>query len=283
MFVSLKELLKDANKNNYAVLAVNCINVEMAQAVIRAAEQLKAPIIVNLLQEHLQTHLAAKYLFSGIKQLALDSQTKVAICLDHGQDKKFVKQCIILGFSGVMIDASMFDLAENIKTTKEIMEFAKSFEVGIEAEVGCMGAVLDANYTAEQMFTKPAEAIEFIKQTNVDCLAISYGSSHGAYPKGYVPQFDLGIVKEIKEKTNASLVLHGGSGAGEEVIKESVRLGVNKINVGSDFMKAQSEYVKSALMTTENTDYPKILTQSLKEGSEVLKKYIKLTNSINKI
>ena len=92
MFVSMKTLLEKANKENYAVLAVNCINVDMAKAVIDAASELKAPIIVNLLQEHLENHLAAKYIFEGIKKLAEDSSTAVAISLDHGQNKVFVKK-----------------------------------------------------------------------------------------------------------------------------------------------------------------------------------------------
>lgn len=283
MFVSMKTLLEKANKENYAVLAVNCINVDMAKAVIDAASKLKAPIIVNLLQEHLENHLAAKYIFEGIKKLAEDSSTAVAISLDHGQNKVFVKKCIQLGFSGVMMDASMYSLQENIETTNEILKFAESFGTGVEAEVGCMGAVSGDHYTDQQMFTKPEEAIEFINKTQVDCLAISYGSSHGDYPEGYIPQFKLDIVKTIKEATGVALVLHGGSGAGEQVIKESVKLGINKINVGSDFMKAQRNYIKNVLQDNPNADYPKVLTESLEEGKKVIMSYIELTNSVNKI
>lgn len=283
MFVSMKQLLKRANKENYAVLAVNCINVDMASAVIQAADELRAPIIVNLLQEHLENHLHAKYIFDGIKKLAEDSRTAVAISLDHGQDKLFVKQCIQLGFSGVMMDASMLPLVDNIKLTKDILNFAEAFGTGVEAEVGCMGAVTGNSFTNQQMFTRPEEAISFINQTKVDCLAISYGSSHGDYPTGYVPKFDLEILKKIKKETGAALVLHGGSGAGADIIRESVKLGINKINVGSDFMKAQRNYIRNVLLDNPNLDYPNMVTQSLNAGKKVIKSYIELTNSVNKI
>lgn len=178
-------------------------------------------------------HLGYEYLTLPIKRMAENANVEVAINLDHGQDIAFVKQCLHEGFSSVMMDASMYELAENIRITKEMVQFAETYNASVEAEVGNMGAVTNDNWTSDQMFTDVDEAIQFIQETGVDCLALSYGSTHGDYPEGYIPEFRFDIVEKIKTATNLPLVLHGGSGAGEENIRKSIALGINKINVGS--------------------------------------------------
>lgn len=234
MYVSMKEMLQKANRENYAVMAINCFNMETAKAVIDAAAESHAPIIVDLLQDHLKTHLDHRYLTQPIIRMAENVNVEVAINLDHGQDIAFVKQCLHEGFSSVMMDASMHPLEKNIAITKEIVQFAQAYNASVEAEVGDMGAVAGDQYTSDAMYTDPEEAIHFIRATGVDCLALSYGSSHGDYPEGYRPAFRFDIVQTIKEATDLPLVLHGGSGAGRENILRSVALGINKINVGAD-------------------------------------------------
>lgn len=282
MYVSMREMLQKANREKYAVMAINCFNLETAQAVIQAAEELQAPIIVDLLQEHLEMHLGYEYLTLPIKRMAEKASVDVAINLDHGQDVAFVKQCLHEGFSSVMMDASMYDLAENIRITKNMVEFAQTYNASVEAEVGNMGAVAGDNWTNDQMFTDVDEAIQFINETGVDCLALSYGSTHGDYPEGFVPEFRFDIVEKIKAATNLPLVLHGGSGAGEENIKKSIALGINKINVGSDFMAAQAAFLTEELAKGEKVDYPALVHQSMAAGKEMVKKYIRLSGSINK-
>lgn len=246
MYVSMKEMLKKANQENYAVMAINCFNLETAKATIQAAEELHAPIIIDLLQDHLKQHINYHYLTKPIIRMAQDAKVEVAINLDHGQDIAFVKQCLQEGFSSVMMDASMY-LDQNIEITRAMVQFAQTYDASVEAEVGNMGAVTGDHFTDDAMCTNPAEAIRLINETGVDCLAISYGSSHGDYPKGYKPRFRFDIVQEIKEKTQLPLVLHGGSGAGKDNIRQSIELGINKINVGSDFMKAQQQRCQQLL------------------------------------
>lgn len=282
MYVSMKEMLQKANEEKYAVMAINCFNLETAKGVIQAAEELNAPIIIDLLQDHLKMHLGYEYLTLPIRRMAENASVEVAVNLDHGQDIAFVKQCLHEGFSSVMMDASMFELEENIRITKEMVEFAQTYNASVEAEVGNMGASAGDGWTSEQMLTDADEAIRFISETGVDCLAVSYGSSHGDYPEGYVPEFRFDIVEKIKSATNLPLVLHGGSGAGEENIKKSVALGISKINVGSDFMAAQAAFLKKQLNELENIDYPVLMNETIQAGKKMVQKYIRLSGSAHK-
>lgn len=282
MYVSMREMLAKANREKYAVLAINCFNLETAKAVIDAAEEMHAPIIVDLLQDHLKMHLDYRYLTQPIIRMANNAKVEVAINLDHGQDVAFVKQCLQEGFSSVMIDASMYPLEENIRITKEIVQFAQQFNASVEAEVGDLGVVDGNQWTNTEMYTNPDDAIQFIQATGVDCLALSYGSTHGDYPEGYVPEFRFDIVEKIKQVTQLPLVLHGGSGAGEENIRQSVALGINKINVGSDFMKAQSLEIQKQLAKDAMIGYPELIHATMAAGKEVVKKYIEIAGSKNK-
>ena len=282
MYVSMREMLQKANRENYAVMAINCFNMETAKAVIDAAAESHAPIIVDLLQDHLKTHLDHRYLTQPIIRMAENVNVEVAINLDHGQDIAFVKQCLHEGFSSVMMDASMHPLEKNIAITKEIVQFAQAYNASVEAEVGDMGAVAGDQYTSDAMYTDPEEVIHFIRATGVDCLALSYGSSHGDYPAGYRPAFRFDIVQTIKEATDLPLVLHGGSGAGRENILRSVALGINKINVGADFMKAQRNALHQQLDACPESDYPTLIHQTIEAGKAVVKEYIELSGSKNK-
>lgn len=282
MYVSMKEMLKRANRENYAVMAINCFNLETAQATIQAAEEMNAPIIINLLQDHLKEHLSYLYLTKPIIRMATEAQVPVALNLDHGQDVAFVKQCLHEGFSSVMLDASRYSLPKNIEITKMIVQFAQTYNASVEAEVGNMGAVIGDRFTDTKMYTDPEEAVRFITETGVDCLAISYGSSHGAYPKDYQPIFQFDIISKIKETTHLPLVLHGGSGASEEMILRSIALGINKINVGSDFMKAQKSSLFQQLKENQAIEYPELIRQASLAGKDRVKVYIELSGSKNK-
>ncbi|MBM7542820.1 class II fructose-bisphosphate aldolase [Amphibacillus cookii] len=282
MYVSMKGMLQRANEGKYGVMAINCFSLETAKAVIEAAEESRSPIIIDLLQEHLKQHLDYRYLTQPIIRMANNASVEVAINLDHGQDVAYVKQCLNEGFSSVMMDASMYPLEENIRITKEMVQFAQVYDASVEAEVGNMGGVVGGNWTDEDMFTDPDDAIRFIKETGVDCLAISYGSTHGDYPKGFIPALRFDIVEKIKKNTNLPLVLHGGSGTGEENIKKSIELGINKINVGSDFMRGQVDDIYQQLKENPQIGYPDLIHHTVAAGKEVVKRYIQIAGSQNK-
>lgn len=226
MYVSMKGMLKRANEGNYAVMAINCFNIETARAVINAAQSLRAPIIINIVQEHMVNHCDSNLIAPIVKKLAQ--------------------------------------------------------RASVEGEIGCMGASEGDNYTDDDMKTNPDEALRFAKETGIDALAISFGSSHGNYPEGYVPEFDFERLKEIKEKTKMPLVLHGGSGSGDENIKRCVEFGINKINVGCDFMNANVDSIKKHLKKDPDINYWVMMHQVEIDSQELVKKYIHLSGSEGK-
>lgn len=281
MYVSMKGMLKRANEGNYAVMAINCFNIETVRAVIEAAQSLRAPIIVNIVQEHMVNHCDSELIAPVVRKLAERASVEVALNFDHGVDVGLLKKALHDGYSSVMVDASRYDLDGNIAMTKEIVEFAKQFDASVEGEIGCMGET-DGEFTDENMKTDPQQALRFVKETGIDCLAVSYGSSHGNYPEGYVPKFDFECLKKIKDITQMPLVLHGGSGSGDENIRNSVRYGINKINVGCDFMNANTNAIKKHLKENPDINYWVMMNQVEKESQEIVKHYIRLSGSEGK-
>lgn len=283
MYESMRGMLQKANEGGYAVMAINAFNLESAAGIIHAACKMHAPIIIDLLQEHIKKYFDSDILTGPIVKMAQKAPVPVAINLDHGSDVAHLKRCLHNGFSSVMIDASAYAFDENVRITTSIVEFAQQYDASVEAEVGNMGLVGEGSgYTDADMYTNPDVAIDFIKRTGVDALAVSFGSTHGDYPEGYVPTFHFDIVEKIKKETGIPLVLHGGSGSGSENIRRSVECGVNKINVGTDYMIAQRTFIDSALRQDSEYDYPELLHHSYLVGSEVLEGYIELTGSKDK-
>lgn len=284
MYESMKGMLAKANAEGYAVMAINAVDLEMARGIITAAEQMNAPIIIDLLQDQIKRYFDCDILTQPIIKMAQAAHVPVAINLDHGHDIAHLKRCLHEGFSSVMCDASALSPEENAKVTRGIVELAQTYGASVEAEVGNMGCSVgaDAHFTDDQMYTDPDVAIKFIQDTGVDCLAVSYGSTHGDYPEGYVPTFHFDIVEKIKAATGVPLVLHGGSGAGDENMRRSVEVGINKINVGTDYMIAQREFVAKTLAEGPGYDWPQLLQDSWAAGMEVVKRYIELSGSANK-
>ena len=282
MYVSMKEMLDAANKGGYAVMAINCFNLETARSVIRAAEAENAPIIINIFADHLLTHSDSELITPIVRTLAQRAGVDVALNLDHGQEADYIKKAVDDGFSSVMVDASRFDLEGNIKMTKELADYAHARGVSVEGEIGCLGASEDGKFTQDAMYTDPVQAKEFVERTGIDALAVSIGTSHGNYPEGMVPKFDIERLKKIKELTGAPLVLHGGSGSGEENIRASVANGINKINVGCDFMNANRDATAKILKDNPQINYFDLIHQVEQDSSELVRYYIRLAGSNGK-
>lgn len=282
MYVSMKEMLNKAKSQNYAVMAINCFNLETVRTVIRAAEESKSPIIINIVEEHLVEHANSELIAPMVKVLASKASVPVALNLDHGTDKQLIYKAIEDGFSSIMYDGAGFDLERNIIETKEIVKYAHAREISVEAELGSLGATLGESYTSDDMKTNPEEAANFVRKTGIDALAISYGSSHGDYPEGMVPEFDFERLIEIKKKVDIPLVLHGGSGSGKENILKSVKYGINKINVGCDFLNANRDSTIKILTENSEINYFDLIHQVEKDSKEVIKYYIELSGSAGK-
>ncbi|GMO56280.1 MAG: class II fructose-bisphosphate aldolase family protein [Treponemataceae bacterium] len=278
----MKSMLQKANEGGYAVLAINAFNLETCKAIIEVAEENRAPIIISLLQEHLEMHIDFQYMADGVIKMCNEAKVEVSINLDHGQHFPHIKQKLQQGMKSVMVDASVHEFAENVAITKDIVKLAECFDASVEAEVGHMGSVANDNLTVESMYTNPEEAIRFIKETGIDCLAISFGTTHGAYPEGYVPTFHFDIVEKIKAATHLPLVIHGGSGAGRENLLKSIKAGINKINVGTDIMIAQREYVRKTLEEKPDIDFPGLIHGTMQAAKDEIKKYLEISGSIGK-
>jgi len=283
MYVSMKKMLEDANEGYYAILAINCFNLETARAAISAAEDTKAPIILNVVQEHMVTHAKAELMVPLVKTLAEQSSIPVALNLDHGKDFKLIASAFRHGFSSLMIDASDYPYEENVRKTKEVVKMASTTNLSVEGELGHVG---DANhYNSESFrksFTNLNETASFFEETGIDALAISFGTAHGLYKDDVIPNLDFDLLKEIKRKTNKPLVLHGGSGAGDDNIRKAVNYGINKINIGADIFKAGKKCLINLLTTDPELDLFDLLMNMEKACKEAILHYINLSGSAGK-
>jgi fructose-bisphosphate aldolase class II len=282
MYVSMKNMLNNAHKEGYAVMAINCFNLETARTVISAAELEKAPIIVNIFQDHLLQHCDSELIAPMVKILAERADINVALNFDHGQEVEYLIKAIDDGFSSVMVDASRFDLKKNIEMTRQVVEYAHKRGVSVEGEIGCLGASEGGSFTKDSMYTDPNEAKRFASETGIDALAISIGTSHGDYPEGMVPEFDFQRLKRIKELTNMPLVLHGGSGSGEANILKAVKNGINKINVGCDFMNTNRQAAQKILKEHPEINYYDLIHQIEQDSIDIVRYYIQLSGSNGK-
>ena len=284
MYVSMKGMLAKANKEGYAVMAINAFNLESAAGVIHAATKMNSPIIIDLLQDHVKTYFDCDVLTKPIIKMAEQTHVPVAINLDHGSDVAHLKRCLHEGFLSVMIDASAHPLDENVAITRSVVEFAQEFDASVEAEVGNMGLVGEgAGFTESDMYTNPDAAIAFINKTGVDALAVSFGSTHGDYPEGYVPTFHFDIVEKIKAATGKPLVLHGGSGNPDSEVAEAVRIGIQKVNISFDYKSAFFTKAREILaQPNSGWDPNNLFPECIEAGKQVIKHKMELFDSKDK-
>lgn len=256
MLVSLKELMQDANEKGYAVGAFNATSLESLTAIIAAAEETGKGVILN----HAEVH-SPIISIEDIGPIMVDraKKAKVPVCvhLDHGTSLESCMNAIRLGFTSVMLDASSADYEENVRDTALICRLAHSVGVTVEAELGhifssdigvgesAVQETLDSYESAEDVYTDPDTAKDFVERTGVDALAIAFGTAHGVYQKK--PKLDLDRIKLIKEKIDVPFVMHGGSGLSKEEFQTAIKNGVRKINYYTYMALAGGKAVKEAM------------------------------------
>ncbi|NLM51692.1 MAG: class II fructose-1,6-bisphosphate aldolase [Firmicutes bacterium] len=275
-FVTLCEVLAEAQKHHYAVGAFNANNMEIVQAIIEAAEEERAPVILQASQGALK-YAGIEYITAMVKAAAQKATVPVVLHLDHGTSFAQAMQCLRYGFSSVMFDGSKYPLAENIAKTRQVVQVAHAMGVSVEGELGRIGGTEDDISVEERdaFFTDPAEAAEFVAATEVDALAVAIGTAHGPY-KGE-PVLDFARLKTIKEKTNVPLVLHGASGVPAESIKKAIEIGVRKINIDTDLRQAFTRAIKEVLAENPaEIDPRKILGQAKAAMKAVIKEKMRL-------
>ena len=228
MLVNLKEVLDMAESGGYAIPAFNVYNMETVMGIIRAAEEAKSPVII---QSYSRLFTNEEGYFVSPIVLAAAKQASVPVCfhLDHGAGVPEVVKALRYGASGIMIDNSNLEFEQNISETAKVVEMCAAVGVPVEGELGHIGSVNDAEM---QEFTKVDEATEFVSKTGVTALAILVGTAHGRYKKA--PELGIQRIRDIHAKTDAHLVLHGGSGVPDDQLINAVKAGIRKINFGTD-------------------------------------------------
>lgn len=267
--VTSEKMLLDAKKGGYAVGAFNVENMEMVKAVIAAAEELNAPV---MLQTTPSTVKYASLEMYAAMVAAEAKKAKVPVCLhlDHGSSYELAVAAMEAGYTSVMIDGSHESFEDNIAVSKKVVEVAKAKGIPVEAELGKVGGKEDDLEADADTNTDPAEAKEFVERTGVSSLAIAIGTAHGFYAG--TPVLDKVRVSEIKALVEAPLVLHGASGLSEEDVKECVARGMCKVNFATELRVAYTDAVKKLLAEKPDTFDPKKLGVV---GMEAVKEIVK--------
>ena len=242
MLVGLKDVINMAEKGGFAIPAFNVYNTETVMGVAKAAEELKAPVILQVYPRLLNEEVGY-YLSPAIVAAARKASVPVCFHLDHGPSELEAQKALRWGATGIMYDGSVHSFEENIEMTKHIVDICSAIDVGVEGELGHIGSVNDDSMDE---FTNPQQAGEFVRKTGVTCLAVLIGNAHGHYKKP--PKLDIERVKAIREATGGiPLVLHGGSGIPDEQVKAAVKAGIRKMNIGTDVCCAFADGTKEVL------------------------------------
>ena len=268
MLMNMKDLLAVARTNNFAVPAFNISSNMLLTGVFEASEEKKSPLIIAIHPDEL-SFVHPSFVKAVIEE-AHKATIPVCIHLDHGSSIAQVMGAIQAGFTSVMIDYSKYSLDENIAVCKKVVELSHAVNVSVEGELGTIGTTDQYAEAGSEViiYTNPADAVTFVRETGVDTLAIAIGTSHGIYPKDRKPELKLDLLKEIKSKVNIPLVLHGGSANPDKEIGEAVKLGINKINISSDikdaFYQKCREVLSDPVIREPNAIYPPCI-QAMKE------------------
>ncbi len=289
MLVTMKEMLADAKKNHYAIPAFDVSNYEMMKVVLETCEEEKSPALLMGLGVDLQGR-NIKLLTSMIKSSAEFFEIPVCFHLDHATDFDFIKASIDAGFSSVMYDGSVLPFEENAEKTVEVVKYAHSKGITVEAELGHVGnaSVGSLSETGSdtdpgESLTVPEEVAKFIEITDVDALAVAIGTSHGVYQK--TPTLRIDRLDEITAVCDRPLVLHGGSGTPDDQIQNAIHHGITKINIYSDVLYAFNKGLKDSLnsMTNPSTWPFLVYEDAMKMMKEVVREKLNTFGSAGRI
>ncbi len=244
MFVTMKEIVDKAYTGKFGVPAVGGGNECMVRAAIEAAEETNSPVIIISGNRGVYDPMFYGFM---VRHIADHASVPVALCLDHSPSFEDAMLGIRAGYSAVMVDRSMLAYEENVKQVKEIVRIAHSVGVTVEAELGHVGQGSNYAVDGNTALTDPEDARRFIEETGVDCLAVAIGTAHGAYVG--VPKLRFELLEEIDKACKTPLVIHGGSGSGDENIHKACSMGVAKVNIVNDLMQAAVRAVNAKDMT----------------------------------
>ncbi|MDD3745319.1 MAG: class II fructose-1,6-bisphosphate aldolase [Anaerostipes sp.] len=279
--VTTKQMLLDAQAGGYAVGAFNVENMEMVQAVIAAAEELKSPVIMQTTPSTVK-YASTDYFYANVKTAAQNANIPVVIHLDHGSSFELAMKAYRSGYTSIMIDGSHGTFEENVAVSAKVVEAVHPGGVPVEAELGKVGGKEDELEAGDDNpYTDPKQAVEFVEKTGIDSLAVAIGTAHGVY-KGE-PKLDLNRLSEIREVVSIPLVLHGTSGVPDTTVTECVKRGICKVNYATDLRIAFTKGVKSVMDVDSDVIDPKKYNAA---GRDEVKKYVmekmKVVGSVGK-
>ena len=274
MYEKTENILKLAKESNTAVIAFVCIDYTMARTVVCAAQATNTPAIVMLYPEHVavqHTTGCANYA-AMVKELAKGVNVPIGLHADHDFSYESVVNTINCGFESVMIDGSMHDLETNIALTRKVVLKARETGVCVEGEIGHVGAASEADNAKADLYTKPDAAEKFCRETGVNSLAVSIGNAHGKYIE--TPHLDIRRLEEIHAVTDVSLVLHGGSGIPDDQLLTAFSKGINKFNLGTEFLGKYFDAVSSYTLENKNNPDPVKIINLSEYASLKLQPYV---------
>ena len=231
--VNIRPVLAEARAEGYAVAAFNPVDYASMKAMVRAAEEVNAPVIIQTSAKTIR-YYSHEALYGWMQEIAGESPVPVVLHLDHGKDLEMIRKCIDTGWTSVMIDGSHLPFDENLAETRKVNEWATAAGIGIEAEIGQILGVEDDMVVreGESIFTDPNEAERFCAELDLSAFAAAIGTAHGYY-KGE-PKVRFELIEEINRRTQVPMALHGGTGLSDEVIQRCIGLGCAKINISTN-------------------------------------------------
>lgn len=280
MYTTLKKVLKEAEDLNMAIGAFNTHNLEMLPAIIKAAVNQRTPVIIQT-SCGTANYVGHKNLVSICKSMAEEYGVDIVLHLDHAKDYDEIRKAIDAGYSSVMFDGSSLPLKDNILGTKRVVEYARKFDVSVEAELGTVGGTEDGIVVEQKdvQYTDPEDAVEFIRQTGIDALAVAIGTNHGQYKSKTKINFKR--LEEIKKAVDIPLVIHGGTGVKEEDVKKVIRRGIRKFNVGTELLVGWNRKAKECYDShKENVSNRDNVVPCLNVIEEIVEKKINLFKNI---
>ena len=254
--VTSEKMLKDAQKGGYAVGAFNAENMEMVKAIIKAAEELKAPVMIQTTPSTVKYGTLDTYA-AIVAAEAKKASVPVCLHLDHGNSFELAVQAIKAGYTSVMIDGSHEDFEGNIAVSKKVADVAKAVGIPVEAELGKVGGKEDDLEAEADTNTDPQQAKEFVERTGVDSLAVAIGTAHGFYVG--TPVLDKERLSEIRQVVDIPLVLHGASGLSDEDVSDCVKRGICKVNFATELRAAYTAAGRKLMEEKPETIDPKAL------------------------
>lgn len=279
MLVNMRELLADAMDGNYAVGSFSVANMEMVLGVLKAAEELKAPVILQIAEVRLKQS-PLEVIGPLMVAAAENAPTPVAVHFDHGKTLEKITQALDIGFTSVMFDGSHLPLEENIAFTNKVISVADEYDAAVEAEIGCVGGSEDGSEDIAINCTKTEDAVRFESETQVDALAIAIGNAHGNYKS--TPNLRFDILEDVEKNTDVALVLHGGTGITPEDFVRCSHTGIKKINIATATFDSVEKTVSSWYNDGKIKGYYDLQTAEVEGAYQNAKKHILIFGSDNK-